>query len=125
MGVPPSNNELQRTRPAASRRSLAAELSVGPTLKSREEARALLAAHLAGYRPYPYSRLAELIGSVETADASGADGAKYQLEVEFFWDDKKEGDIRVLGAIDGGSISEFTPMTEAFIKAPDGSFVGE
>ena len=92
---------------------------------SRDEARALLASHLAGCRPYPYSRLLELVGSVETADIRGADGRKYQLEVEFFWDDKKDGDIRVLAAIDGGPISSLTPMTDSFIKAADGSFVGE
>jgi hypothetical protein len=92
---------------------------------SRDEARALLVAHLAGYRPYPYSRLAELVGSVETADVRGADGTVYQLEVECFWDDKKEGDIRVLAAIDGGSISSVRPMTESFIKAANGTYVGE
>jgi hypothetical protein len=92
---------------------------------SRDEARTLLATHLAGYRKYPYSRLIELIGSVETADVRGADGTMYQLEVEFFWDDEKKGDIRVLAAIDGGSISSFRPMTDAFIKADNGTYVGE
>ena len=92
---------------------------------NRDEARALLAAHLAGYRPYPHSRLAELVGSVETADVRGADGTVYQLEVEFFWDNKKKGDIRVLAAIDGGPISSLRPMTDDFIKAADGTYVGE
>ena len=105
--------------------ALAADLGVGPTEMSRDEARALLAAHLAGYRTYPYSRLIELIGSVETADVQGADGTKYQLEVQFFWDDKKKGDVRVLAAIDGGPISSFRPMTDDFIKAANGTYVGE
>jgi len=92
---------------------------------NRDEAQALLAAHLAGYRAYSYSRLVELIGSVETADVRGADGTMYQLETEFFWDDKKKGDIRVLAAIDGGPISSVSPMTDAFIKAANGTYVGE
>ena len=92
---------------------------------SRDEARDLLVTHLTGYRSYPYSRLAELVGSVETADVRGPDGTEYQLEVEFYWDDKKNGDIRVIAAIDGGSISSFRPMTESFIKAADGTYVGE
>jgi hypothetical protein len=92
---------------------------------SRDEARVLLATHLAGYRTYSYSRLVELIGSVETADVRGADGTMYQLEIEFFWDDKKNGDIRVLAAIDGGPISSFRPMTDAFIKAANGAYVDE
>jgi hypothetical protein len=92
---------------------------------SRDEARALLATHLAGYREYPYLRLVELVGSVETADVRGANGTMYQLEVEFFWDDMKKGDIRVLAAIDGGPISSFKPMTDDFIKAANGTYVGE
>jgi hypothetical protein len=92
---------------------------------SRDEARALLATHLAGYRAYSYSRLVELIGSVETAHVRGSGGTMYQLEIEFFWDDKKKGDIRVLAAIDGGPISSFSPMTDAFIKAPNGTYVDE
>jgi hypothetical protein len=92
---------------------------------SRDEARALLLAHLARYRAYPYSRLVELIGSVETADVRGSDGTMYQLEVEFFWDDKKKGDIRVLAAIDGGPISSLRPMTDDFIKAANDTYVGK
>ena len=92
---------------------------------SRDEGRALLTAHLARYRAHPYSRLAELVGSVETEDVRGTDGTIYQLEVEFFWDDKKNGDIRVLAALDGGGISAFRPMTDDFIKAPNGEYVGE
>ena len=105
--------------------ALAAQSSVGPTEMSRDEVQALLAAHLAGYRTYSYSRLVELVGSVETADVRGADGTIYQLEVEFFWDDNKTGDIRVLAAIDGGPISSLRPMTDAFIKAANGAYVGE
>jgi hypothetical protein len=49
----------------------------------------------------------------------------YQLEVDFLWDDKKNGDIRVFAAIDGGSLSSIRPITDSFIKAPNGTYVGE
>jgi hypothetical protein len=98
---------------------------VGPNQMSRDDARAILTEHLAHFRPYPYERLAALIGSCEPRDARGADGTVYQLEVQFFWDDQENRDIRVIGAIDGGSISAFRPMTDSFIKAPDGRFVDE
>jgi hypothetical protein len=90
-----------------------------------DDARAILAEHLARYRPYPYERLAALIGSCDTGEVRGADGTVYQLEVDFVWDDQRAGDIRVIVAIDGGPISTFKPMTDSFIKAPDGRFVGE
>ena len=92
---------------------------------SRGEARTLLTKHLARYRAHPYSRLVELVGSVETEDVRAIDGILYQLEVEFFWDDKENGNVRVLAAIDGGDISAVLPMTESFIKAASGDYLGE
>lgn len=94
-------------------------------MKSRDEAQAILTERLAQYRTYPYERLAALVGSCETAEVMGAGGAPYQLEFEFFWDDQAAGDVRVVGAIDGGGISAFRPLSDDFIKAPDGKFVGE
>ena len=52
-------------------------------------------------------------------------GATYQLEVQVFWDDRAEQNLRVMGSIDDGRLSAFHPLSEDFIIAPDGSFVGE
>jgi hypothetical protein len=38
---------------------------------------------------------------------------------------KKRDNIRVLASIDDGGTRAFHPVTCDFIKAPDGSFVGE
>ena len=92
---------------------------------NREDVRAILAGRLAHYRKYPYEELATLVGSCQVAELRGADGTVYQLEFEFFWDDKPAGDVRVIGGIDGGGISALTPLTDDFIMAPDGRFVGE
>jgi len=35
------------------------------------------------------------------------------------------GDVRVLVAVDDGGMYAFKPLTDSFILAPDGSFVGE
>ncbi len=92
---------------------------------SRDEAQTLLTKHLDRYRTHPYSRLVALVGSVETEDLRAIDGTLYQLEVEFFWDDKENGNVRVLAAMDGGDISAVLPMTDSFIKAANGDYVGE
>ncbi len=90
-----------------------------------DEANALLAERLARYREYPHRRLAELVGSYETEDRPGPTGTMYQLEVQFFWDAKPGGNVRVIGSIDDGGLRAFVPLCQDFIKAPDESFVGE
>ena len=66
-----------------------------------------------------------MVGRNCTAEVNGPDGMKYQIEVQAVWDSKKGGDIRVIAAVDGGEVSAFRPLTDDFIMAPDGSFVGE
>ena len=41
------------------------------------------------------------------------------------WDGKKDGNLRIIGAIDDGGLRAFIRLTEDFILTPDGSFVGE
>jgi len=92
---------------------------------NREDVKALLAGRLAHYRGYRYEQLAALVGSCQVEELRGPDGTLYQLEFEIFWDDKPAGDVRVIGGIDGGDVSALTPLTDDFIMAPDGRFVGE
>ncbi len=89
------------------------------------EARPILVERLARYRQHPYERLAQLVGSQEVEEREGASGTLYQLEFDFFWDDSPGGDVRVVGSIDDGGLRVVFPLTCSFIKAADGSFVGE
>ena len=41
------------------------------------------------------------------------------------WDAHPNGNVRVSAGIDDGGLRAFLPLTSDFIKAPDGSFVGE
>lgn len=50
-------------------------------------------------------------------------GAEYQIEIQGFWDDKSEEIIRIIGGIDNGGLSAFSPMPDSFIMRSDGSFV--
>ncbi len=72
---------------------------------------------------------AELTGRIDlppvVCDRPGTGGRKYQLEIQFFWDGNRGGHVRVMGSIDDGGWRAFVPITRSFIKAADGSFVGE
>ena len=60
-----------------------------------------------------------------SSTSSAPAGREYQTEVNVLWDDRPGGNIRVIGSIDDGGLRAFAPLTDSFIKAPDGSFVGE
>ena len=92
----------------------------------KREARGLLAKELEGWRQRPYVELASLVAREPvTGEVSGASGSHYQYEIEVFWDGNPGGDLRILGAIDDGGVRAFFPLTDSFIMATDGDFVGE
>lgn len=95
------------------------------TLMDNREASLLLTETLARYRTLPCSELRARIGEVICGEVAGASDTKYQIEVNFDWDDRPRGDIRVIGSIDDGGWSAFLPLCDSFIMAPDGRFVGE
>ena len=92
----------------------------------RQEARTIIIQELEAYRAKEYSELAGMIDAEPiTYDRTGPSGVEYQIEMMALWDGKKGGDVRVMGNIDDGGWSAYSPLTEDFIKASDGSFVGE
>jgi hypothetical protein len=92
---------------------------------SREAIR-LLEEALAAFRLEPYGQLVRRIDAEPVcAERIGPSSARYQLEFSFVWDDRPGGNVRVLGSIDDGRWQAFVPLTRDFIKAADGSFVGE
>lgn len=91
----------------------------------KERAAAVLADQLTLYRTKPYAALKDLIGQVHAYEVSTPDGLVCQIEIQAFWDDKPDGDIRVIGSIDDGGWSAFSPLSDDFIMTPDGTFLGE
>ncbi len=91
----------------------------------KQEAKAILSVQLDEYRRRSYSDLRNLLESQETSEVTGDSGTRYQLEFYSIWDDQPVGNLRVLGSIDDGGVRAFFPITDDFIVAPDGSFVGE
>lgn len=95
---------------------------------NREEALSILTQAMQDYRSKPHNELSGLIGSPIILASPWIDGSEYQIEIEVFWDRPGDvgGNVRVLASIDdGGLLSSFNPLSIDFIKAPDGSFVGE
>jgi hypothetical protein len=93
----------------------------------KAEAGRILSEEIAKLRQRSHSELRRSVESrdVETLEVTGVSGTVYQLEVNVFWDDRTRHTIRVLLSIDDGGWRAFSPMTDDFILAPDGSFIGE
>ena len=90
------------------------------------EARAVVIGALATYREWSYGQLCEIVDAPKrTFEMVGPSGARYQIDVRAYWDGEPNVNIRVVGTIDDGGWRAFLPLVESFIKAPDGSFVGE
>jgi hypothetical protein len=90
------------------------------------EALALLDREIQAYRGETYAQLADRIpdGDVHS-DVVGESGVSYQVEITFLWESVPEGNVLVIGSIDDGGWRAFAPLSRSFIKAPDGTCVGE
>ncbi len=91
----------------------------------QHEAQRLLRRQLDERRALPYSELVARIDTEERAAVVGPSGVEYQFAVQYFWDDPARRNVRVMGAIDDGGLRAFFPITDSFIMAPSGTFVGE
>jgi hypothetical protein len=90
------------------------------------EAARLLEDELTRYRALTYAQLVDRLHAGERHEQRvGPSGAEYQLETLCIWDGEPGKDILVIGSIDDGGWRAFAPLTRSFIKARDGTFVGE
>ena len=105
--------------------------------------RNILSEELKKYRSYAYEELADLVKKehVEVYEVTDPDGNRYQIEIQFFWEDKPNGNIRVIGSIDGidlkpsstgfsllrlmRGIGIVPDATDDFIMNSAGEFVGK
>jgi hypothetical protein len=93
---------------------------------NNEEAIGLLEQELSTFRNQPYDALVGRMSEGTVAyERVGPSGATYQVEIEVIWDHQRGGNVLVMGSIDDGGWRAFVPLSRSFIKAPDGSFVGE
>ena len=93
---------------------------------NKQEAQKIIAEKLKPYREKPYSELIKMIKQKpSTYELRGQSGVLYQIEIQAFWDDKPNGNIRVMGSIDDGGLRAFAPLGDDFIKNPKDEFIGE
>jgi len=82
----------------------------------KSEAKQLLATLLASESAKPYSDLRELVvaSHIEGLEVQGPSGVGYQIEVQYFWDDKPENTIRIMASIDNGRLLQFiAPLSQS------------
>jgi hypothetical protein len=92
----------------------------------KAEAAAVARDRIAELRRLSWAELRDrYLGNPETIEVDGPSGATYQVETHAVWDGKKDGDLRVLVAVDDGGWRGFVPLGESFIVSPHGFFVGE
>lgn len=92
----------------------------------KQEARSLLTEQLGLCRARSYADLAAMIGQAVCIEVTGPTGKCYQIEFSVLWDGKPGEEVRVIASIDDGSFrAAFSPLSDGFIKAPDGTFIGE
>lgn len=90
------------------------------------EFRTALAPILADYRTRSYEFwLQNVDGDPICFEFQADNGVDCQVEISVFWDDRPDSDIRVILSIDDGGWRAFLPVTDSFIIAADGTFVGE
>jgi hypothetical protein len=93
---------------------------------NREQAQSILSAEVERLRQLGYEELiSRLLDKQETFERAAPDATRYQVELQAFWDDQASGNLRVFVNVDDGGWHAFAPLSGGFIRAPDGSFVGE
>ena len=62
---------------------------------------------------------------IDTPEVVAPSATRYYMEIQFFWDDRPNGNVRMIGSIDDSGVCAFLPITDSFILSPEGRFVGE
>jgi hypothetical protein len=87
---------------------------------NREIAESILTQELGSTKKIGYLKLTERIGGQPIIrDVVASDGKRYQLEINIFWDGKKNGPIRLMGCVDDGGWRSFIPLTLSDLVYPE------
>jgi hypothetical protein len=90
------------------------------SVMDKAEAQRILTEQLARFTGRSHAELAPLVAAqrVEAYEVLATSGTTYQVEIQFFWDDRPGDTIRVAGSIDDGGIRAFVPLTDSLLIAP-------
>ena len=75
----------------------------------KSEAQTILSEQLVRFSSRSHSELASLVAAkrVEVYEVRGESGTVYQIEIQFFWNDRPGDTIRVMGSMDDGGVRAF------------------
>jgi hypothetical protein len=91
-----------------------------------QEAASWVANEIKRLRNLSYDDLLALEGQREHRTMEATDGTTLGLETQIFWDDRERQNLRVMVDVwDPSKRISRSIVTHDFIRAPDGSFVGE
>jgi hypothetical protein len=92
----------------------------------KHEAQRILARRIEELRMEPHDLLrSHWLGQPDCEQVVADSGVEYQIEIEASWDDQAAGHLRLVASIDDGGWRALAPITDGFVVAPDGSFIGE
>jgi hypothetical protein len=92
----------------------------------KREAQALLETELERFRALSWSELRSRMDDEPFhREIELASNNWYQIEINVFWDDKEDGDIRVVGCIDDGGFRSYLPQSSDFILSKASSSTEE
>ena len=77
----------------------------------------IIGKELESLRKLPYSYLSALIGKPVTRKAAGPDGREYDIEVQAFWDDRPDEDLRVIVSVSDASWRAMLPRSGSVVVA--------
>ena len=93
---------------------------------NQKEAKEILDSIVSEYHKKSYEELAKLIdGDIGVFHVKGESGAEYEIEIDIFWDEENDKNIRFDAILDIGVISSIFPMRESFVKNPENEFSEE
>lgn len=95
-------------------------------MMDKAEAQNILREQLTRFRGCSHSELVPFVEvqHVEAYEVQAVSGTTYQVESQFFWDDKPGDTIRVFCSIDDGGIRAFVPLTDCLLVARTESLSG-
>jgi ribosomal protein S8 len=81
----------------------------------KKEAITILEEHLVRFSRRDYRELAVLVEEkhIDTFEALGNSGTRYQVEIQFLWDDQSGGLIKIFGSVDNGGIRSYFPLSRS------------
>lgn len=89
------------------------------------EARKVLDATIQEYRKLSYDELLKVFDGIRCFPVKTESGEEYLVEIQAVWDDKRKRDVRILFLISPADAPFSSSMSDSFIMAPDGTFIGE